>query len=441
MTTWQFPPDFVWGVAASAYQIEGATDADGRGPSTWDEFCSRPGTTVGGQSGRFACDHYHRWPADLDLIRDHGFQSYRFSTAWPRVVPDGDGAVNDRGLDFYDRLVDGMLARGIRPMLCLHHWDLPLALERDGGWRNRRTVEAFARYADVVARRLGDRIMWWSPINEIPVVLHEGYRLGTHAPGLREPERVIRQVAHHMLLAQGLATQAVRAVVPRATVGMIHNAHVPMPLSESPDDVAAARARFSSENDWLLHPVYRGGYPAAEWERLGADQPRVEDGDMAAIATPMDFFGLNYYLSWEVVSAAHGVALTEKHFPRTFMGWDIVEDGIYWALRFAHECYAPRQLLVTENGCGYPDEPGTHGRIDDFARIQYFRSHLRMVHRAIREGLPVGGFWVWSILDNFEWAYGYGKRFGIVHVNFETMQRTPKTSAAWWRWVIANNGL
>lgn len=438
---WQFPRNFVWGIAASAYQIEGAVCDDGRGPSIWDEFCARPGATAQGQTGAVACDHYHRWNADLDLIADYGFRSYRLSTAWPRIIPDGDGAVNGKGLDFYDRLVDGLLARDISPMVCLYHWDLPAALERKGGWQSRTTVEAFARYAGIVARRLGDRVKWWGPINEIPVILHEGYRHGTHAPGLKAPEQVISQVAHHLLLAQGLATLSIRAELPKATVGMIHNAFVPVPFSESPEDVAAAQSRFAEENDWLLHPVFRGSYPAARWNALGADIPRVQDGDLDAIATPLDFFGLNYYLSWEVVSTHAGAVHTEKHFPRTFMGWDIVEDGLYWGLRFAQECYAPRALLVTENGCGYPDEPNVAGRIDDFARIAYFRAHLRMLHRAISEGLPVGGYWVWSILDNFEWAYGYSKRFGLTFVNFESQERIPKESARWWKRVIAQNGL
>lgn len=441
MAAYEFPQDFVWGVAASAYQIEGATDEDGRGPSTWDEYCERPGAIADGQSGRTACDHYHRWPEDLDHIKEIGFHAYRFSTAWPRIYPSGDGKVNPKGLDFYERIVDGLLERDIKPMVCLHHWDLPLALEQVGGWRNRRTVEAFARYAGTVAERLGDRIQWWSPINEIPVILHEAYRHGTHAPGLCADEKTIRQVAHHLLLAQGMATQEVRAVLPNARVGMIHNAFVPTPFSEADEDVAAARTAFQEENDWLMKPVFKGVYPEKEWENLGPDVPDIQEDDMKVISTHLDFFGLNYYLSWEVVSARYGRQHTEKHFPRTFMGWDIMEDGIYWALKFAQEIYNPASLIVTENGCGYPDQINGHGSVEDYARIAYFRSHLRMVNRAVQEGLPVKGYYVWSILDNFEWSYGYAKRFGLVHVNFETLKRTPKASAQWWKKTIERNGV
>ncbi len=440
MPATKFPKSFLWGCAASAYQIEGAVDADGRMPSTWDEFCTRPGAIWEGQSGRVACDHYHRWEEDLDLIARIGFQSYRFSTAWPRILPEGTGRVNPLGLDFYDRLTDGLLARGIKPMLCLHHWDLPLTLEKRGGWRKRETAKAFGEYASCVARRLGDRVHLWAPFNEIPVIIHEGFTTGNFPPGAKESQQVIRQVAHHLLLAHGLAVQAIRAEAKTPEVGLIHNSHVPLPFSEHPDDVDAARRRCAEKNGWLLDAIFRGRYPEAERRRLGANAPKITPGDMKIISQPLDYFGLNFYFSPEVVHADGAVRPVERHFPRTDTNWPITEDGIYWGLRWHYDLYKPPVLYVTENGCGFPDKMTAEGRVDDYARIAYLRSHLRMTRRALDDGLPVRGYFIWSILDNFEWACGYSKRFGLVHVNYETLQRTPKASAEWVSRVIRDNG-
>jgi beta-glucosidase len=441
MTAYRFPKGFMWGTATSAYQVEGAAQEDGRGPSIWDEFCATPGKSHEGQSGATACDHYHRWAEDLDLVRAIGFGSYRFSVAWPRVFPDGVGAPNQKGLDFYHRIVDGCLERGIEPFVCLYHWDLPLALEKKGGWRERRTSAEFADYAAFMAGALGDRVKWWITFNEIPCIIHAGYENGDHAPGWRAPRKVVRQVAHHVLLAHGLAVQAVRANARRTSVGIVHNFHPPVPFSERAEDVAEARHHFETLNGWLLDPMLRGAYPKTELRGLGKDAPRILRGDMGTIAQPLDWFGVNFYTSWDVVTADGRRRDVERHYPRTDMDWPVTEDGVYWLLRWMHELYGCASLFVSENGCGYPDKIDADGCVEDFARIQYLRSHLRMVHRAVTEGLPVRGYHLWSLLDNFEWAYGYSKRFGMVHVNYETFQRTPKLSARWMRQVIEDNGL
>jgi beta-glucosidase len=431
---------FLWGTATSAYQVEGAVDEGGRGRSIWDEFSERPGAVVDGQSGRVACDHYHRWKEDLNLMRELGIQAHRFSIAWPRVFPEGTGRVNDRGLDFYSRLVDGLLERGMEPMATLYHWDLPLALGEAGGWLSRETAHAFAEYVRVVAERLGDRIRLWATLNEIPVIVNEGYRDGTHPPGERCEAQVINQVRHHLLLAHGLGTQALRAAAPaRPSVGLVDCPHVPEPLTESEGDIAAAREAFERMNGMRFDPIFRGCYPAAWWEAQGESTPEVMDGDLATIQQPQDFLGLNVYSSWNVASAERGVCQLETHFPQTDLQWPIMPDCLYWATRFAHEVHGPPAIFITESGCAYPDQVNERGEVDDFARIAYLRGHLRGVDRAVAEGFPLRGYFLWSFLDNFEWAKGYAKRFGIVHVNNATLKRTPKASARWYAQHIATH--
>lgn len=437
----RFPPDFRWGAAAASYQIEGAVAQDGRGESIWDEFCRRPGAVVNGESGRVACDHYNRWAADLDMMQALGLQSYRLSVAWPRILPEGTGRINERGLDFYDRLIDGLLARGIAPAITCYHWDLPLALHQRGGWQERWIVDAFAEYCGVLARRLGDRVDDWFTLNEPWVAWMLGYDSGMHAPGLKLAPKPLRQVGHHMLMAHGAGVRALRAGAPRPIrVGMVNNCNVPLPMTEDEGDVAALRTHFRESNGWLLDPIFFGSYPTKEWNDLGANVPDVREGDMELIAAPTDFFGLNVYCSNQVVRAGGEVLSYEPWYPRTDMTWPVTPDVLYWGPRLLAEVYGIKCIYITENGAAYPDQVGPSGRVDDHARVNYLQQYLRSAHRAVAEGWPLKGYYVWSLMDNFEWSYGYGKRFGIVHINYETLERTPKASAHWYSRVIRNGG-
>ncbi len=442
MTGFEFPPGFVWGTATASYQIEGAAGEDGRGPSIWDTFSRRPGAVLGGDTGDVACDHYHRWEADLDLVRSLNLTHYRFSIAWPRILPAGRGRVNRAGLDFYDRLTDGMLARGLVPFATLYHWDLPQALEDEGGWRVRATADAFAEYAREVVRVLGDRIGDWATFNELPCIVNLGHRTGEHAPGAKEPERTIRQVTHNLLLAHGRAVRAIREESPGARVGIVHNPDVPEPQTDAEADIAVGRKGFAEYNAWMLDPVFLGEYPADQWEGLGADVPEREPGDMEEIRQPLDFLGINAYSTRGFASAERGLDSPEEHYPRTDMGWPITNDVLYWACRFANERYSPPCIHITENGCAWPDAPEKlGGGVRDYARIAYLRHHLRGVHRAIGEGVPVRGYFAWSLMDNFEWAWGYSRRFGLVYVDYETQRRIPKYSAQWYASVARRNAL
>lgn len=435
-----FPEGFLWGTATSAYQIEGAVEADGRGRSIWDDFCSRPGAIANGESGARACDHYRVWKDDVALMRGLGIGAYRFSIAWPRILPLGRGAVNQAGLDFYDRLVDELLDSGIQPFATLYHWDLPSALEAGGGWRNRATCHAFAEYSAIVAEVLGDRVGHWTTFNEPYCIADLGHGSGVQAPGLRENGQVVRQVYHHLLLAHGLAAQSVRASSPgEAQIGFVQLTTAPEPLLEDPASIEAARERYRQHNAMIFDPLFLGRYPADILESLGPDAPDVANGDMEIIHQPLDYIGLNAYSSWELVDPDGRILDPEDSFARTMMGWAITPDALYWATRFTNEMYAPRAIYITESGCAYPDEVNADGEVIDTARIAYLKGHLRGLQRAAQEGHPVKGYFLWSLLDNFEWAFGYSKRFGMVHVNFETMKRTPKLSAKWYARVAQLN--
>lgn len=457
MTNLHFPKDFLWGAATSAYQIEGAAHEDGRGPSIWDEFCKQPGAIADGTNADVACDHYHRYEEDLDLLAGLGAGAYRFSVSWPRVIPDGTGAINAAGLDFYDRLVDACLARGLEPWLTLYHWDLPQALERDlGGWRNRETANAFANYAEVMVRRLGDRVKSWCTFNELPCIADYGYRDGFMAPGAKESERGVRQVIHNLLVAHGLAVQKIRSaspnsysylipsptnrpVAPTVKIGLVHNPYLPEPFTSSPDDIAAARGEFHRRNAWMLDPIFHGYYPEAETQSLGPDAPVIQPGDMELIHQPLDWFGLNIYNCQQVIRAGSPPLAYEPDYPRTAMDWPITPDALYWASRFTAEVFSPPEIFITENGCAVHADPAPDGSIHDLARVAYLHHHLAGLSRAIAEGQPVKGWFAWSLLDNFEWHHGFTKRFGLVHVDYATQRRTPKLSAAWLGECIQSN--
>jgi beta-glucosidase len=440
------PADFLWGVATSAQQIEGAAGEDGRGESIWDRFASVPGRIADGSDPAVACDHYHRWREDLDLLRRLGVGAYRFSIAWPRVLPDGRGKINPAGLDFYDALVDALLAAGIRPFATLYHWDLPQALQERGGWNTRDTAAAFADYAAVVGRRLGDRVLHWATHNEPWCVATLGHEAGEHAPGHRDPAEALR-VGHHLLVSHGWAAQVLRQSAPGAAVGIVLIFSPAYPASDDDADREAARRFDGAFNRWYLEPLLRGRYPEdAVADRVrrghlpGPELPFVRRGDLQAIASPLDFLGVNYY-SRVVVRAGEGgepvavpVAPVEE---RTDMGWEVFPDGLRDLLLRLHREYRPPVLYVTENGMSHTVAPDAAGRVADARRIDYLRAHVAAMREAMAAGVPLGGYFVWSLLDNWEWARGYGQRFGLYHVDYATQRRLPKDSAAWYRDLVA----
>ncbi len=425
-----FPTDFTWGVATSSFQIEGASREDGKGPSIWDRFCRVPGAIADGSNGDIACDHYHRWAEDLDLIADLGVDAYRFSVSWPRVRPGGSGQWNQRGLDFYERLVDGLIERGIAPYLTLNHWDLPDELQAGGGWADRDTVHRFVEYAVGINTRLGDRVAAITTHNEPWVIATLGHDKGNFAPGVR-CRATASQVAHHLLLSHGLAVQAMRAESCPAKLGIVLNLAPVQPASGSQADAIAARLEDGRLLRWYMDPLFGRGYPKDVCDWLAGAVPRIEPGDLEAIATPMDFLGVNYY-SRNVVSASGQWDVSQSGNPVTEMGWEVYPEGLTELLLRLHRDYPVPQLYVTENGGAFGDR-FEDGQVHDADRKRYIERHIAAVGEALAQGVPVQGYMVWSLLDNFEWASGYPKRFGIVHVDYATQRRTPKDSALWYR--------
>jgi beta-glucosidase len=433
-------PDFFWGVSTSAYQIEGAWNEAGKGASIWDTFTHLPGAIAGGQTGDVACDHYHRWRDDLELLRVLGVNAYRFSVAWSRILPEGRGRVNSAGFDFYDRLVDGLLALGIQPFPTLYHWDLPQALQDAGGWPQRDTAHAFADYAATVSRRLGDRVRWWTTHNEPFVAAILGHFTGEHAPGLKDP-RAALQAAHHLLLSHGEAVPALRAAAPAPVrVGIALNLQPVHPASSSPEDTQAARRFDGMVNRWFLEPLFHGSYPRDLLEDLGPLAPTVPAADFERIAAPLDFLGVNYYSRFV---ARHnprqpvlGVEQVQPAGAEASALWEIYPAGLPELLQRLKRAYAPPALLITENGMPLADSPDAEGEVHDAPRIGYLARHLAGVRQACAAGVPVRGYFVWSLLDNFEWAFGYAMRFGLVYVDFATQRRILKASARWYRRVI-----
>jgi beta-glucosidase len=431
-----FPPNFLWGVATSAYQIEGAWNSDGKGPSIWDTFCHQPGRIANGDTGDVACEHYQRWRDDVQLLRDLGVQAYRFSISWPRVLPEGTGRINQAGLDFYSRLIDALGSAGIQPWPTLYHWDLPQALQDQGGWPARSTVAAFVEYTQLVGRRLGDRVQGWITHNEPFIAAAFGHYTGEHAPGLKDI-RATLQAAHHMLLSHGEATLALRALRSETPIGIALSLSPVDPAADTPDDQAAAQRLDGFMNRWYLDPLFRGTYPPDLVAQLGPIMPEMTMDDLPRIAVPLDFLGVNYYT--RVVARydpAQPVTQARSVTPagvETSMMWEVYPAGLPRLLERLWREYRVKALMVTENGLPLPDAPNDQGQIDDGPRIAYLRRHLVGVQQLLAQGVPVRGYFVWSFLDNFEWAHGYGPRFGLVHVDFATQRRTPKASAAWYR--------
>lgn len=443
-----FPAGFVWGAATAAYQIEGAWDEDGRGESVWDRFAHTSVRVAHGHTGDVACDHYHRWRDDVALMRDLGLQAYRFSVAWPRILPVGRGAVNPKGVDFYSRLVDALLEAGIKPYITLYHWDLPQTLQDAGGWRNRDTVAAFAEYTDVISRALGDRVKHWMTLNE-PHVVVLSYERDWFAPAVNDPASG-PLVAHHLLLAHGRAVEVLRRNVPGVEVGIAPDYWLHVPASGSNADARLAQWQDCVGNRRYLDVLFGRGYPAelvAHYRRLGywpeGKEDFVKEGDLQIIAAPLDFLAINHYSRAIVRDAAASDNLPPTTFAvdKTDMGWEVYPNGLYEVLSRIWREYQPRQLYISENGASYSDAPGPDGHVHDARRIRYLRHYFAAAHRAIEAGVPLAGYFVWSLMDNFEWAHGYTQRFGIIWVDYETQRRIPKDSALWYRQVIADNGV
>ena len=443
MPVFRFPERFMWGSATASYQIEGSPLADDAGPSIWHTFSHTPGVISGGDHGDIACDHYRRWREDVALMRNLGLRAYRFSIAWPRIFPTGRGAVNPAGLAFYDRLVDELLEAGIQPMVTLYHWDLPQALEDEGGWSAPAISGHYADYAETVLRALGDRAKKWITFNE-PWVFHwVGCVLGIHAPGRHDIAAALTG-GHNTLRAHGMAVERFRDLVPDGEIGITLSVQAHVPASEDQrDHEATARAR-AFHNEWFVDPIVFGDYPAALREEFGELLPEIDDKDRVLFQKPVDFLGINYYTRSVHRHDDRGFLRAATDRPvgvYTAMDSEIYPAGLYLVLREFHERYR-LPLYVTENGAGFENEvPGADGRIHDTERLRYVQSHLEMCHRAIHDGVDLRGYMVWSLMDNFEWGFGFAKRFGIVHCNFDSGTRTPKLSALWYRRVVEENGI
>ncbi len=436
----QFPADFAWGAATAAYQIEGAVNEDGRGPSIWDTFAHTPGRTLNGETGDVACDHYHRYPQDIGLMQELGLKAYRFSIAWPRILPTGRGQINQAGLDFYDRLVDSLLAAGIDPYVTLYHWDLPQPLQDQGGWLSRETCKAFAEYAQVVAEHLGDRVHHWMTHNEPLVVAFFGHWMGFHPPGMTDPAAAT-QVAHHLMLSHGLAMQALRATTGSQTqVGIALALQPVYPASQSEQDLAVARREEAIWLKWFLDPLFLGTYPLEDLALAGLGQPTMEAGDLELISQPMDFLGVNYY-SRNVARGSASSAAEEEPVERSTMGWEVYPDGLRVLLERLHRDYHPKTIYITENGAAFEDTLRADGTVQDEQRQRYLHRHFSAAHQAIQAGVPLRGYFVWSLMDNYEWTFGYSQRFGLIYVDYPTQERHIKQSGYFYQGVIAQNGV
>jgi beta-glucosidase len=444
-----FPKDFLRGVAAASYQIEGAWNEDGKGPSVWDEFCRKPGAVWMGQTGNVACDHYHRFPEDIALMKTLGAKAYRLSISWPRVLPTGAGSSNPQGLDFYDRLIDSLLAAGVEPYITLFHWDYPYDLYCRGGWLNPCSSDWFADYTSLVVKRLSDRVSHWMTLNEPQVFLSAGHQEGRHAPGLRLDIRQVLLATHNTLLAHGKSVQAIRANAVKAPViGFVPIGSVHFPATNQPADIEAARHEMFSVKrkdmwnaSWFSDPIFFKHYPADGVTLYGADMPDVRPGDMDIIAQPLDFYGVNIYTGTRIRAGANGQPEQTGDAiggARTAYNWTVSPESLYWGPRFLWERYKT-PIIITENGMANVDWVGLDGKVHDPQRMDYLRRYLNELRRAITDGVDVRGYFYWSILDNFEWAVAYQQRFGIVHVDYSTQVRTPKESYYLYQRIIQEN--
>jgi beta-glucosidase len=432
--------EFLWGVATSSYQIEGAANEDGRGQSIWDTFCKVPGKVANFDNGDIACDHYHRFKEDLDLMKWMGVKAYRFSVAWPRVIPDGVGKINEMGLDFYDRLIDSLLEREIAPWLTMYHWDLPEALQLRGGWNNREILEWFGAYAEVLTSRFGDRVKNWMTLNEPLCSAWLGHLYGDMAPGIKDLQTALN-VSHNLLMSHGLACQVIRSNVSEANVGIVINVTPAVPATDSQEDSNAAQLADGFDNRWFLDPVFGRTYPADVIDALGAS-PEIHSGDMKLIAQDLDFLGVNFYFRQTVAADQNSKPLpirsvNRENVKRTAMNWEVHPQAFEEILLRISKEYSPKAIYITENGSAWNDEV-INDEIFDDERIDYLARHLDAMKSARSQGAPILGYFAWSFLDNFEWAYGYEKRFGLIYVDYKTQKRTPKKSAFYYRQLLLN---
>jgi len=438
-----FPQGFLWGTIQSAYQIEGGWNEDGKGPSVWDEFAHTPGKILTGDTGDVACDHYHRYKEDVAIMRSMNLGAYAFSINWPRVIPEGKGQVNEKGFDFYDRLVDELIAAEIKPVIMLHHWELPLALHREGGWPNPDTAQWFGEYAAHCFRRLGDRVSMWATFNEPNLVAEGGYMYGVDAPGISDIPTGFR-AAHTMLVAHGLAVQALRSSGRDGEIGIMLDAFPCHPQTDSEADRAAVPYAEAQKRRWFLDPIYFGDYPVLMRERLGDLLPEFTPEQRGIVTSPIDYIGENIYSRFLVRAAPEepmGWDYGDRVLPATQMGWEIYPRAIRETANWLHETYSPPAVYVTENGAAFEDVPDETGYVDDEQRRAFLRDHLIEGHRAIGDGVPLKGWFVWALLDNFEWEFGYSRRFGLVRVDFETLKRTIKKSGKWYAEVARTNSV
>ncbi len=439
-----FPNGFLWGSATASYQVEGAVHEGGRGPTIWDTFSHTPGKTHNGDTGDVADDFYHRYKSDIDLMREIGLKTCRFSVAWSRIFPTGTGSPNQQGIDFYRRLTEALLAAGVEPYATLYHWDLPQPLQDRGGWENRDTAKAFADYAGLIAGKLQDHVKHYMTMNEMSTFVEHGYAEGTFAPGLQVGRKRVAQLTHNVVLAHGMAVRAIRASAPRVMVGLAENPRAIVPVIETPEHVKAAHTAMWEENAQYLGVVLGGRYTDLYLKRLGADAPHFTPEEMAIISSPLDFVGTNVYqptyIRAEANEAGYVVVPKPSSYPHMFSQWlDVGPEALYWVPKMVHDIWHPKAIYITENGCSSADVIAPDGHIYDTDRVMFFRNYLTQLQRAVSEGVPVKGYFLWSLLDNFEWADGYEKRFGITYVDFITQKRTLKLSAEFYKQVIAAN--
>jgi beta-glucosidase len=430
-----FPRGFVWGAATAAYQIEGAWNLDGKGASIWDTFAHTPGKIFNGETGDIACDHYHRFGEDFTLLKQIGVKAYRFSLSWPRILPDGKGPVNWLGLDYYDRMVDSLLALNIEPFITLYHWDLPQALQDKGGWANRDLLGYFADYAALAVRRLGDRVKYWTTINEPWVVAVLGNMTGEMAPGFKD-RKLTAQVGHNLMVAHGMATQAIRSIEPRAEVGIVLNLSPVETLGDDPYEIKAAERAWKATSAWFLDPLFQACYPPGALKDLGADAPDVKPNDFALISQKLDYLGVNYYT--RTVFGAQGEVKKVPGSEYTEMGWEVAPEALGRMLVRMHNEYRLPPIYITENGCALDDQV-VDDHVHDTKRIKYIHDHLVELRKTMRLGVNIRGYFVWSLMDNFEWHHGFSKRFGLIYIDYETQKRILKDSAYWYSKVISHN--
>ncbi len=446
-TKYLFPDDFIWGASTSAYQIEGAYNEDGKGESIWDRFVRGEDHVLHGETGDTACDHYHRTASDISLFKEIGLPWYSFSIAWTRILPEGTGSVNQKGLDFYDKLVDQLLEAGIKPKATLYHWDFPQALQEKGGWPNRESIDWFGDYAEIVFRKLADRVHFWATINEPWVAAFLGHAYGIHAPGICDYSQAY-QSAHHLLLAHARAVQVYRNGGYDGKIGLILNLNGIKPASDMEEDIRAAQRVHDETHALFLDPLFKGKYAEAMFTYIQSHAPKTKPEDLASIRQPVDYLGLNYYNTDRVAFDIHSglnkariIPYSSPGWGRTEMNWGIHPSGLLQELRDLKTNYGNPNIYITENGCAMPDEPDENGFVKDWGRINYIKNHLYAAHKAIQEGVHLKGYFSWSIFDNFEWERGYDQCFGLVRVNYENQKRIPKQSAYWYQQVISDNAI